>query len=298
MDDLIKNADSAMYHAKERGRSDFRFYQRQMNIGLLSRMKLDHAMRLALENNGFRLHFQPQVDLASGNIFGAEALIRWHDEELGDIPPGRFIPMAEETGLIVAIGNWVLTEAARQCAQWQAQDCPLSVAVNVSALQFRQANFVESVAEVLRTFDLPPAMLELELTESILLLDVDEALARLDALSRLGVKLSIDDFGTGYSSLSYLKRFPIHKLKIDRSFISELPVNDSDTAIVKAIINMAQALKLRVIAEGVETETQRHFLVTAGCDEFQGFLCNQALSSEDFETFLEQAEKQPQTKLF
>ncbi|MFH1494275.1 MAG: EAL domain-containing protein [Pseudomonadota bacterium] len=298
MDDLIKNADSAMHHVKERGRSGFRFYQRQMNIGLLSRMKLDHAMRLALENNEFRLHFQPQVDLASGNIFGVEALIRWQDQELGNIPPARFIPVAEETGVIVSIGNWVLTEAVRQCAQWQAQGWALTMAVNVSALQFQQANFVEGVAEVLRAFSLPPAMLELELTESILLRDVDEALERLDALAELGVQLSIDDFGTGYSSLSYLKRFPIHKLKIDRSFISELPANDSDTAIVKAVINMAQALKLRVIAEGVETEMQRHFLVSAGCDEFQGFLCSPALSREEFNEFMEKDEKQPQTKLF
>ena len=298
MDELIKNADSAMHHVKERGRSGFRFYQRQMNIGLLSRMKLDHAMRLALENNDFRLHFQPQVDLASGNIFGAEALIRWNDKELGNIPPARFIPVAEETGVIVAIGHWVLTEAVRQCAQWQAQGWALTVAVNVSALQFQQANFVEGVAEVLRAFALPPALLELELTESILLRDLDEALERLDALAELGVRLSIDDFGTGYSSLSYLKRFPIHKLKIDRSFISELPANDSDTAIVTAVINMAQALKLRVIAEGVETEMQRHFLASAGCDEFQGFLCNPALTREDFEQFMEKAEKQPQTKLF
>jgi diguanylate cyclase (GGDEF)-like protein/PAS domain S-box-containing protein len=298
MDDLIKNANSAMHHVKERGRSAFRFYQRQMNIGLLSRIKLDHAMRLALENKQFRLHFQPQVDLASGDIFGAEALIRWHDEELGNTPPASFIPVAEETGVIVAIGNWVLTEAIRQCAEWQAQGWALTMAVNVSALQFQQANFVEGVAETLRVFDLPPAMLELELTESILLRDVDETLARLDALAELGVRLSIDDFGTGYSSLSYLKRFPICKLKIDRSFISELPVNDSDTAIVMAIINLSQALKLRVIAEGVETEAQRHFLATAGCDEFQGFLCKPALSAEEFMLFLEQAEKQPQTKLF
>jgi diguanylate cyclase (GGDEF)-like protein len=298
MDDLIKNADSAMYHVKERGRSDFRFYQKQMNIGLLSRMKLDHAMRLALENHEFRLHFQPQVDLASGITFGAEALIRWHDKELGNIPPARFIPVAEETGVIVAIGNWVLTEAVRQCARWHAQGRSLTMAVNVSALQFQQTNFVASVAEILRAHDLPPAMLELELTESILLRDADDALARLDALSKLGVKLSIDDFGTGYSSLSYLKRFPIHKLKIDRSFISDLPANDSDTAIVTAIINLARALQLRVIAEGVETEIQRHFLVARGCDEFQGHLCNPALSAEEFEAFLGQAEKQPQTKLF
>jgi len=297
MDDLVKNADSAMYHVKERGRSDFRFYQRQMNIGLLSRMKLDHAMRQALENNDFCLHYQPQVDLANGHIFGAEALIRWHDKELGNIPPARFIPVAEETGVIVAIGNWVLAEAIRQCAQWHAQGRTLTVAVNVSALQFQQANFVDGVAEALRATSLPPEMLELELTESILIRDVDDALARLEALAELGVRMSIDDFGTGYSSLSYLKRFPIHKLKIDQSFISDLSLDDSDAAIVTAIIHLAQALKLRVIAEGVETEMQRQFLVSAGCDEFQGFLCTQALSPEEFEQFIDKSDPhQPKKK--
>ncbi|MEN6587152.1 MAG: EAL domain-containing protein [Sulfuricella sp.] len=298
IDDLIKNSDSAMYHVKERGRSDFRFYQRQMNIDLLSRMKLDHAMRLALENGDFRLHYQPQVDLASGDIIGTEALIRWHDKDLGQISPAQFIPVAEETGVIVAIGNWVLTHAVQQAALWHAQGRQLVMAVNVSALQFQQANFVASVAEALSAAGLPPDRLELELTESILVRDADEALKRLRALAELGVKLAIDDFGTGYSSLSYLKRFPIHRLKIDRSFISELPDSDSDAAIVRAVINLAQALKLRVIAEGVETEMQRHFLVTAGCDEFQGYLCTPALSHEAFEQFMEKGDKQPQTKLF
>ena len=286
MDDLIKNADSAMYHVKERGRSDFRFYQRQMNIGLLSRMKLDHAMRLALENNEFTLHYQPQVEMSSGRIFGAEALIRWHDKELGNITPDRFIPIAEETGLIVPIGKWVLSEAVQQCARWHAKGLALSVAVNVSALQFQQANFVEGVAEALHTAGLPANMLELELTESILIREVDVALARLDELAALGIQLSIDDFGTGYSSLSYLKRFPIHKLKIDRSFISVLPGSESDAAIATAIINMAKALQLRVIAEGVESEMQREFLMNTGCHEFQGFLCNPALSNEAFERFI------------
>jgi len=286
IDDLIKNSDSAMYHVKERGRSDFRFYQRQMNIGLLSRMKLDHAMRQALENGDFKLHYQPQVDLGSGRIFGAEALIRWHDKELGQISPAQFIPVAEETGVIVAIGNWVLTQAVQQAALWHAQGKQLVMAVNVSALQFQQANFVASVAEALNAAALPPDCLELELTESILLRDADDALKRLDALAELGVRLAIDDFGTGYSSLSYLKRFPIHKLKIDRSFICGLPGDDSDVAIAFAIINLAQALKLRVIAEGVETEAQREFLTSAGCQEFQGFLCAPAVDAESFEQLL------------
>ncbi len=282
MDDLIKNADSAMYHVKERGRSDFRFYQKQMNVGLLSRMKLDHAMRQALANDGFRLHFQPQVDLKNGHVFGAEALLRWNDAELGEVSPGTFIPVAEETGVIVPIGNWVLEQAVRQAARWREQGLPLAMAVNVSALQFRQADFIDSVGRALADAGLPPDMLELELTESILIQDADEVLRRLEALARLGVKLSIDDFGTGYSSLSYLKRFPLHRLKIDRSFVAGLPEDESDAAIVTAIVNLARSLNLRVIAEGVETDIQRQFLLAAGCQEFQGYLCAPALPAEDF----------------
>ncbi len=282
IDDLIKNADSAMYHVKERGRGDFRFYQRQMNIDLLSRMKLDHAMRQALANDGFRLHYQPQVDLRTGEIFGAEALLRWNDPELGEVSPARFIPVAEDTGIIVGIGAWVLGEAVRQAARWHAQGLRLVMAINVSALQFRQADFVESVAAVLAETGVPPEMVELELTESILVQDADEAMKRLEALARLGIRLSIDDFGTGYSSLSYLKRFPLHRLKIDRSFVAGLPDDEGDAAIVTSIVNLARSMNLRVIAEGVETDIQRQFLLAAGCQEFQGFLCAPALPPEAF----------------
>ncbi len=283
LDDLIKNADSAMYHVKGRGRSDFSFYQQHMNTGLLARITLDHAMRLALENDKFRLHYQPQVDLETGIIVGAEALIRWHDEEMGEVTPGQFIPIAEESGLIIAIGSWVMTQAIKQAALWHQQGKTLSVSVNVSALQFQQSNFVESVAAALSEFALPPNRLELELTESILILNAEGALKRLQSLAELGIKLAIDDFGTGYSSLSYLKRFPIHKLKIDRAFIMNLPGDASDVAIVTAIISLAHALKLRVIAEGVETEMQREFLLKAGCNEFQGYLCSKALAPDAFE---------------
>lgn len=286
-DDLIKNADSAMYHVKERGRSDFRFYQPQMNIGLLSRMKLDYAMRQALEHNRFRLHYQPQIDLISGKIIGAEALIRWHDEELGDIGPGQFIPVAEETGVIIPIGNWVVRQAVKQAAIWHNQGRQLVIAINVSALQFQQSGFVESIASALRDYDLPAEQLELELTESILIKDADDALFRLRALSALGVKLSIDDFGTGYSSLNYLKRFPLNKLKIDRSFVQDIPNDPSDMAIATAIINLSHALNLKVIAEGVETQTQQDFLTTAGCNELQGFIFAPAVSAEAFETLLD-----------
>ena len=285
MADLIKNADSAMYHVKERGRSGFRFYQRQMNIGLLSRMKLDHAMRQALEHQQFRLHYQPLVDLTTGTIIGAEALLRWHDADLGEISPAQFIPVAEASGVIVQIGHWVLQTAIRQAAIWSQQGYPLRVSINVSALQFQQANFVDSVAEAISAHALNPDCIELELTESILIRDVEEAFKKLESLAILGVKLSIDDFGTGYSSLSYLKRFPIDKLKIDRSFIDELPADESDVAIVTAIIHLAHALKLRVIAEGVETSQQRDFLRDMQCDELQGFLYSPAMPSDEFEQY-------------
>jgi diguanylate cyclase (GGDEF)-like protein/PAS domain S-box-containing protein len=283
MNDLIKNADAAMYRVKERGRAGFRFYQPQMNVDLLARMKLDHAMRLALERGDFRLHYQPQVELKGGAVIGAEALLRWRDADLGDVSPGEFIPVAEESGFIVSLGDWVLCEAVRQGAAWFAQRRQMVVSVNVSALQFQQPGFVARVASVLAEAGLPARWLELELTESILIQDADEALARLRALDRIGVQLAIDDFGTGYSSLGYLKRFPIRKLKIDRSFIKGLPGDESDAGIALAVIQVARALRLRVIGEGVETEAQRDFLRDAGCDEFQGFLYAPALSAADFE---------------
>ncbi len=287
LDDLIKCADTAMYRVKERGRANFRFYQRQMNVEMLSRMKMDHAMRLAMENGLFRLHYQPQVRLSSGQVVGVEALIRWLDPELGHVSPADFIPLAEETGYIVTIGTWVLGEAVRQAAKWQHMGWPTVVSVNVSALQFQQGDFVDHVAAALAREGLAPELLELELTESILVKDAAEALARLEALAALGVTLSIDDFGTGYSSLAYLKKFPIHKLKIDRSFISGLPEDENDHAIVSAIIQMGRALKLTVIAEGVETIAQRAMLQHLQCDQYQGYLCAPGLPAEELERTIE-----------
>ena len=284
--DLIKNADAAMYQVKEGGRAGFRFYQPRMNADLPARMRLDHAMRGALERGDFRLHYQPQVALNGGAVIGAEALLRWTDRELGVVSPGEFIPVAENSGFIVTIGDWVLREAVQQAACWRAQGRSLVVSANVSALQFQQPGFVDRVEALLGEAGLPAALLELELTESILVQDVDEALERLHALDRLGVKLAIDDFGTGYSSLSYLKRFPIRKLKIDRSFVKDLPGEQSDSGIALAVIQVARALRLRVIAEGVETAAQRDFLREAGCDEFQGFLCAPGLSVADFEQLM------------
>jgi EAL domain-containing protein (putative c-di-GMP-specific phosphodiesterase class I) len=240
-------------------------------------------MRVALERGNFRLHFQPQVDLRSGIVVGAEALLRWRDDDLGDVSPGEFIPIAEESGFIVALGDWVLAEAVAQAARWVAVGRPVRVSINVSALQFQQLDFVDRVAEVLAAVKLPAQWLELELTESILVQDAEEALQRLRALDRLGVQLAIDDFGTGYSSLGYLKRFPIKKLKIDRSFIKGLPGDASDAAIACAVIQLARAMNLCVIAEGVENAQQRDFLSRHGCDEFQGFLFAPALSIDDFD---------------
>lgn len=285
--DLIKNADAAMYRVKERGRASFRFYQPQMNVDLLARMKIDHAMRQALPAGHFRLVYQPQVDIKTRQVLSAEALLRWRDPDLGDVSPAQFIPVAEESGFIVALGDWVLTQAVQQAARWQAQGRALQVSVNVSALQFQQANFVDRVAGALSAAGLAPDRLELELTESILIQDAEEALSRLQQLAQIGVRLAIDDFGTGYSSLGYLKRFPIDKLKIDRSFIAGLPADESDAGIVRAIVSMARALHITVIAEGVETDLQRQFLCAAGCDQFQGYLYAPPSDPDEFERLLE-----------
>ena len=286
IDELIQCADTAMASVKDRGRGNFRFYQPQMNVDLLSRMKMDHAMRQALEMGLFRLHYQPQISLSDGRLLGAEALVRWTDPELGNVPPSSFIPLAEESGFIIGIGNWVMTEAVRQAVIWEQAGAPLVVSVNVSALQFQQTDFVERVASALQSSGLTAELLELELTESILVRDADEALARLHALKALGVVLAIDDFGTGYSSLAYLKKFPISKLKIDRTFVMGLPADESDRAIVGATIAMARALKLTVVAEGVEMPEQRDFLKGLQCEAFQGWLCSPALPAPEFEVLV------------
>jgi diguanylate cyclase (GGDEF)-like protein len=285
-DELLRHAEGAMRQAKLAGSNSLRFHQQHADVDLRQHMRLDHAMRQALASQRFRLHYQPQLELASGRIVGAEALIRWRDPALGEVSPMRFIPVAEDTGFIVAIGDWVLAQAARQAAAWLQAGRPLTVAINVSALQFRQPSFVERVAAVLQEHGLPARWLELELTESILVRDADEALQRLQALDRLGVRLSIDDFGTGYSSLAYLKRFPIGRLKIDRSFIQGLPGDSSDAGIVQAIVQMARALQMQVIAEGVETEPQRAFLQDLGCHQFQGWLFAPAMDALSFERLL------------
>ena len=289
LDELARHADGAMRIVKASGRANFRLHQVRAEVDRRDYLRLDHAMRQALASNRFRLHYQPQVRLSDGGIVGAEALLRWRDPELGELSPLRFIPVAEDSGLIVAVGDWVLTQAVRQAVLWRQRGHGLPIAVNVSALQFRQPNFVERVASVLAVSGLPAQLLELELTESILVHDADEALQRLHALAALGVRLSIDDFGTGYSSLAYLKRFPIDRLKIDRSFIRGLPGDAGDAGNVRAVLQMAHAMGMKVVAEGVETEAQRGFLDDAGCDEFQGWLFAPALDSLSFEQRLVRA---------
>ena len=286
LDELLRRADGAMREVKHAGRAGYRFHRARPGMTdtrSRSRMRLDHAMRMALVQGRFRLHFQPQVELTSGRVVGAEALIRWRDPEFGEISPGEFIPVAEESGFIVAIGDWVLKRAVTQAAAWREVGAGMTISVNVSALQFQQPGFVDGVAQALREAGLPPHLLELELTESILIQDAKDAMLRLQALAQLGVKLAIDDFGTGYSSLAYLKRFPIGRLKIDRTFVSGLPTEESDAAIVQAIIHMGRALRLEIVAEGVENDAQRDFLARAGCDLYQGFLYAPALDVAAFE---------------
>ena len=286
MDALMRRSDAAMREVKHAGRAAFRFHRTRPDGEdgqSRSRMRLDHAMRQALAQDRFHLHYQPQVDLNSGAVVGAEALIRWRDPERGEVSPGEFIPVAEESGFIVALGDWVLKRAVAQAAAWADAGLWVPVSVNVSALQFQQPGFVDGVATVLRDAGLAPQWLELELTESILIQDAQDAMLRLRALAELGVQLAIDDFGTGYSSLAYLKRVPVGRLKIDRSFVSGLPADESDAAIVRAIIQMGRALRLQIVAEGVENEAQRAFLQTAGCDLFQGFLYAPALAAPAFE---------------
>ncbi len=286
LDELMRRAAAAMQRVKELGRASFRFHQARHDLAPRSRMRIEHAMRQALPGGHFHLAYQPQIDLRSGRVIGAEALIRWRDPVLGDVAPGEFIALAEESGFIIAIGDWVLAQAVGQASAWRAAGLEMPVSVNVSALQFQQADFVERVVRTLQARGLPPGLLELELTESILIHDAEDALHRLQALAEQGVMMAIDDFGTGYSSLGYLKRFPIGRLKIDRRFVQNLPGDASDAAIAGAIISLGRALRLRVIAEGVETEAQRRWLLEAGCDEFQGFLHAAALDAAAFETLL------------
>ena len=277
--EMIRNADAAMYQAKSAGRNGYQFYTSDLNRRALEMLSMENALRRAIERQEFVLHYQPQVDISSGCVVGAEALIRWNHPDLGLVMPGKFISIAEERGLIVPIGSWVIEEAARQAAVWQNVGTSIPIAVNVSAVQFRQKDFVEQLANSVRKHRITPNHLELELTESVIMRDAETTVDILERLHDMGFRLSIDDFGTGYSSLSYLRRFPIDKIKIDQSFVTD----ESAGSIVTAVIGLARSLKLKVIAEGVETEEQLGILREQLCDEAQGFLFSPALGSEEFE---------------
>ena len=276
---LIKHADAAMYSAKDGGRNNFQFFTADMNAQAVERLALENGLRLALDKEDLFLVYQPQMDIATGTISGLEALLRWQHSELGLVPPDKFIRIAENSGLIVPIGEWVLRTACSQARKWQDEGLPaVSIAVNVSAVQFRQQGFCELIRTVLRETGLAPHYLELELTESLLLGNADVTLSVLQELKAMGLTLAIDDFGTGYSSFSYLKRFPVSKLKIDRSFVRDVAVNPDDAAITIAIISMAKSLNLKVIAEGVEDEAQMSFLRAHQCDEIQGYYFSRPLA--------------------
>jgi diguanylate cyclase (GGDEF)-like protein len=286
-EELLKNADLAMYYAKRLGGNTYQYFTAKMSETALLRLNLENHLRKAIELNELELHYQPQLDIRTGEFSGLEALIRWNCRDLGRLSPDQFIPLAEEIGLIINIGEWVLREACQQAKKWRDQGIPLSnMAVNVSAIQFLQKGFSNQVAAILSETGLEPDVLELELTESILINDETIVLDVLRSLKKIGVQLAIDDFGTGYSSLSRLNNFPIDRLKIDQSFVSDLELNSDSAAIVVAIINMAKGISLKVIAEGVETEGQLAFLTNKGCNEVQGYLLSKPLPMAQTEEFL------------
>ena len=281
---LLRNADAALYQAKEQGRNTYRFYTEALTRAAGERLTLEARLRRALERGEFVLHFQPQVSVRDGVMVGLEALVRWQHPEEGLIPPGRFIPLAEETGLIVPLGEWVLFTACAQMKEWLDRGLlPVTLAVNLSPRQFRQVDLVQHVHAVLDATELPPHLLELEITESAIMEQGAQAVAVLDALKALGVQLAIDDFGTGYSSLAYLKRFAVDKLKIDQSFIRDIPQDRDDREIAATIIAMAHSLRLEVLAEGVEIEAQRDFLREHGCESYQGYLFSRPLPAAEVE---------------
>jgi len=284
---LIKNADTAMYQAKENGHQSYQFFKPAMNVRAVERQSIEESLRRALERQEFALQYQPIIDLRAGEITGAEALIRWTHPTRGPVPPAQFIPVAEDCGLILPIGNWVLREACKQAQAWIKAGLPLvTMAVNISAIEFRDEHFLEGAFAILEETGLDPRSLELELTESVLMRRVESTESILKALRKKGVQIAVDDFGTGYSSLSYLRKFPIDALKIDQSFVRQITTAPDETTIVTAVISMGRSLKLRVVAEGVETQEELAFLQAHQCDEAQGYFFSRPLLPEQFAKLL------------
>ncbi len=291
---LMKYAELAMYRAKEAGRNAYQMYTAELQTKVTERLALESKLRRALERGEFSLYYQPQVDLRTNRVFGCEALLRWNQPDLGMVSPAKFIPLAEETGLIVPIGEWVVRTACLQNKAWQNASLPfVTVAVNISARQFREKNLVQMVAKILVETGLDPKYLELEVTESVIMHDAHNAIADLQAFRDMGVKLSVDDFGTGYSSLSYLKRFPVDRLKIDQSFVRDITANADDAAIAQAVVTLGHTMNLRVIAEGVETAEQLAFLRRNQCDEMQGYLFGKPVPAHEFGKLLESGRTLP-----
>ncbi|WP_460061365.1 putative bifunctional diguanylate cyclase/phosphodiesterase [Pseudomonas sp. H2_H09] len=295
---LIKQAETAMHTSKERGPDDFSFYTEDMNLRAQHQQNLESAIRQALERDEFVLHYQPKLALKSGQIVGAEALIRWFQPRSGWVNPTDFIPVAEDSGLIVRLTQWVLRQVCEQAQSWNAMGLPaLPVSVNISAIDFRQRDFIDNLATILKETGLPAHQLELEITESVLMQNVDDTVETLHKIKAMGVRLALDDFGTGYSSLSYLRRFPIDVLKIDQSFVRGLNVNSQDAQLISAIIAMGKSLELNIIAEGVETAEQLDFLRAQDCEEGQGFLFSKAVPAKDFAQLLQMGCAMPITRL-
>jgi len=285
---LLKNADTAMYRAKEQGRNCVQFYSAHMGSANLDRLALETRLKkAAAERNQFVLHYQPRVRLADGRLTGVEALVRWMSPDRGLVTPAQFIPLAEELGLIDAIGDWVLRTAANQALAWhRAGLAPIRVAVNISAQQLYAPGFLDSLRRALADIGLQPGVLELEITESVMMQRTQHVAELLNAIRSLGVHLSVDDFGTGYSSLAYLKRLPIQYLKIDRSFVNDVPADADDVTIVRAVIALAHSLRLQVVAEGVENRAQLEFLRSEGCDEIQGYLISRPVPADQLTDLL------------
>jgi EAL domain-containing protein (putative c-di-GMP-specific phosphodiesterase class I) len=291
---LLAHADAAMHAARQQGRGTVQRYMPGMHAGIEDRVQMESELHQAIAQRQFELHYQPKVNIRTGVARSAEALIRWMHPVRGLVSPAQFIPLAEECGLIGAIGDWVIREACRQARDWQDQGVPpLMISVNLSASQFRDSGLVESIRRALDDVGLAPRYLEVELTESAVMSDPEQSVAILEQLCAMGIQVSVDDFGTGYSSMSYLRRFPIDKLKIDRVFIHELASRPADANIVRAIVSLAHSLNLEVVAEGVETPAQLDFLEAAGCDEYQGYHYSPPLPADQFRRLIENAEPLP-----